>query len=73
MHYSADPETMRELQVAARKAMRSSSLRAAADIVGCSKKTVSKILRGGNVSVATASKFMAAYGHRLRITTEKVS
>lgn len=61
-------ETMRELRVAVRLAMRSLTLDQAAARAECHRNTLSRIIRGDNVSVRTAARIVEGLGCRLHIT-----
>ncbi len=63
----ATAETMRQLRVALKLAMRHVTLRQAAARAECSENTLSRILRGENVSVMTVARIAEGLGSRLDI------
>lgn len=59
---------MRQLRVAIRRAMRSLTLQQAAARAECHQNTLSRILRGDNVSIRTAARIVEGLGRQLQIS-----
>ncbi len=63
----ATAETMRQLQLALRVAMRSITIKQAAARAGCHENTLYRILAGSNVGVRTAARIVEGLGRRLDV------
>jgi len=71
MSPDAEVTTMRQVRVIVRTAIGTLGLTTAADLVGCSPQTLTRILKGRNVHVLTVVRILDAFGYRLVLSLER--
>jgi len=68
---AATAETMRQLRVAIRRAIRTLTLEEAAARGGVHMNTIKRLLHGGNISIRTAARIVEGLGGCLEIRLGK--